>query len=45
MDARHETFIVPDYMQTLLLRAMIVPSVIFKLIPDRFRRHIGIKLG
>jgi len=34
--ARRDIFIVPDYMQTLLLRAMMVSSDMFKLIPDRF---------
>jgi len=43
--ARQETFIVPDCMQILLLRAMTVLLVMFKLIPDRFRRLIGIRLG
>jgi len=39
-----ETFIVQDCVQTLLLRAMILPSVMLKLMPDRFRGLIGIRL-
>jgi len=42
--ARRDIFIVPDYMQTLLLRAMMVSSDMFKLIPDRFWRLIGNRL-
>jgi len=43
--ARRETFIVLDSMQTLLLRAITVTSVMLRLIPDKFRRLIVIRLG